>query len=238
MKPLLQWGLLVLLLVITVGGATVLYRQYGDAYGGGNLVVSPEFTSHDRNTAAAELSSDDAEDTRSDADSAVLSEPQESGETLNRETIEWMETTDKVETTEIGMKSPDFTVLDANGNAVSLSDYIGQPIVLNFWATWCGYCKLEMPDFDNAARENPDVVFLMVNATDGIYETVDSAKAYIEKEGFTFTVLYDTREEAVSAYHITAFPQTVFIDREGNIVATARGMLSKASLDQGIAMIK
>ena len=61
-------------------------------------------------------------------------------------------------------------------------------MVLNFWATWCYYCKEEMPDFDEASKLYPDVQFLMVNATDGVRETVDAAKKYVEENGFDFEV--------------------------------------------------
>ena len=139
---------------------------------------------------------------------------------------------------ELTNPAPNFTVLDYNGNQVQLSDYIGKPIVLNFWATWCGYCKLEMPDFERARQENPDVLFLMVNATDGEYETVDSAKAFIESNGYGFEVVFDTMEQAQSAYHITGFPTTYFIDEVGNLVAYARGAISYNTLIDGIGRIK
>ena len=139
---------------------------------------------------------------------------------------------------ELTNPAPNFTVLDYNGNQVKLSDYIGKPIVLNFWATWCGYCKLEMPDFERARQENPDVLFLMVNATDGVYETVESAKAYIEDNGYGFEVVFDTMEQAQSAYHITGFPTTYFIDEVGNLVVYARGAISYNTLMNGIGRIK
>jgi thiol-disulfide isomerase/thioredoxin len=134
--------------------------------------------------------------------------------------------------------APNFAVLDKEGNAVQLSDFAGKPVVLNFWATWCGYCKLEMPDFERARLENPDVLFLMVNATDGVYETVESAKAYIEDNGYGFEVVFDTMEEAQSAYHITGFPTTYFIDEVGNLVVYARGAISYNTLMNGIGRIK
>ena len=135
-------------------------------------------------------------------------------------------------------QAPDFEVLDSEGKRVRLSDYKGKPVVLNFWATWCYYCKQEMPDFNEAYKNYPDVQFLMVNATDGVRETVELAKAYVEGEGFEFEVLYDTNLEAVNSYYVTGFPQTFFIDAEGRLIAQGNGMLDYETLERGISMIK
>lgn len=134
--------------------------------------------------------------------------------------------------------APDFTVLDYDGNEVNLSDYKGKPIVLNFWATWCYYCKMEMPDFNEAYKKYPEVQFLMVNATDGVHETMSSAKEYISRENYQFDIFFDTESEAVSAYYVTGFPSTFFIDKDGNLVTRASGMLDMATLEKGIGMIK
>ena len=139
---------------------------------------------------------------------------------------------------ELTNPAPGFTVLDYNGNQVQLSDYIGKPIVLNFWATWCGYCQVEMPDFERARQENPDVLFLMVNATDGEFDTVDSAKAFIESNGYGFEVVFDTTGQAQNTYHVTGFPITYFIDEVGNLVAYARGAISYDTLIGAIERIK
>lgn len=135
-------------------------------------------------------------------------------------------------------KAPDFTVLDANGNTVKLSDYLGKPVVLNFWASWCYYCKEEMPDFNKAYHDEPDISFLMVNVTDGSQETIDSAKKFIEDSGYDFPVFYDTELNAASAYGASGLPMTVFINSKGELVTYASGMLSAEDLSKGIEMIK
>ncbi len=93
-------------------------------------------------------------------------------------------------------QAPDFIVYDAEGNEVRLSDFFGKPIVLNFWASWCGPCQMEMPEFHEKYLELGDNVhFLMVNTTDGLRETVDTASAFIAENAYTFPVLYDTFHE-------------------------------------------
>jgi thiol-disulfide isomerase/thioredoxin len=133
--------------------------------------------------------------------------------------------------------APNFTVLDENGNSVRLSDYRGKPVVLNFWATWCYYCKVEMPDFNQAYQKYPDVQFLMVNATDGVQDTVEGVKAFIEDNGYEFDVFFDTEYNAVYAYHITGFPATFFINENGYLITRASGRLNAESLERGIEMI-
>ena len=132
----------------------------------------------------------------------------------------------------------DFTVTDSDGNNVKLSDFKGKPVVLNFWATWCYYCKVEMPDFNEAYKEYPDVQFLMVNATGTNGETVESAKAFIEQEKYEFPVFFDTQHDALRTYGVSSYPQTIFIDKDGNIVSHRVGMLTKDVLEQNIEMIK
>ena len=136
------------------------------------------------------------------------------------------------------MTIPDFTVYDRDGNQVKLSDFIGKPIVLNFFASWCGPCKSEMPDFEAKYREIGDgVQFLMINLTDGYYETVKSATDFIDGAGYTFPVFFDTDSSAATAYNVVSIPTTYFIDANGNIVARATGAISAATLAEGIGMI-
>lgn len=134
--------------------------------------------------------------------------------------------------------APDFTVYDREGNAVKLSDYAGKPIVLNFWASWCGPCQSEMPDFQEKFEAlGEDVQFLMVNMTDGSRETVDIASAFIEEQGFTFPVLYDTDLDAANTYGAYSLPTTYFIDSQGSAIAWATGAIDGDTLQRGIDMI-
>ena len=133
--------------------------------------------------------------------------------------------------------APDFTVYDGEGNEVRLSDFRGKPVVLNFWASWCGPCRGEMPDFEAAYLElGEEVHFLMVNATGG-QETVDTAQAFLAETGYTFPVYFDTDYSAAIAYGVSALPMTLFIDAEGYPVAYAQGAMSAQTLRTGIDMV-
>ena len=134
--------------------------------------------------------------------------------------------------------APDFTVYDGEGNAHKLSDYQGKPVVLNFWASWCGPCKMEMPDFDEKYGEYGDQVhFVMVNLTDGSQETVETASAFISEQGYSFPVLFDTDRSGAIAYGVSSVPVTYFIDAEGNFVTYQPGMLSAQTLQKGIDLL-
>lgn len=134
--------------------------------------------------------------------------------------------------------APDFTVYDKDGNPVRLADYIGKPVVLNCWASWCGPCQMEMPDFEEKYKElGENIQFLMVNMTDGSRETVDSAAGFIADKGYTFPVFYDTDQDVAMTYGVYSLPTTFFIDAQGHAVAQATGAIDSATLQKGIDMI-
>lgn len=134
--------------------------------------------------------------------------------------------------------APDFVIYDEEGKEVRLSDFFGKPIVLNFWASWCGPCKMEMPDFNDKYLEmGEEIHFLMINMTDGYRETVDIASTFIQTQGYTFPVYYDTAGNASMTYGVYSLPTTFFIDADGHPIAQAVGAIDAETLQRGIDMI-
>ena len=132
-------------------------------------------------------------------------------------------------------KATDFTVINSNGEKVSLSDYIGKPVVVNFWATWCLPCKMELPYFDKFCKEyEGQVEFMMVNLADGFQETVDDAKTFIKENRYEFPVFFDTELSATNSYELYSIPKTIFVDKEGSLITSHIGVMNEATLKQYI----
>lgn len=131
----------------------------------------------------------------------------------------------------------DFTVYTENGEEVLLSSFKGKPIVVNFWTTWCGYCKLEMPYFNTIyQKEKENVTFLMINET--VQDEKQEAINYIKQEKYEFPVYYDTKGNAANAYKVTGYPVTIFINKNFEIQKIHQGAISQDRLQTYINQIK
>lgn len=143
-----------------------------------------------------------------------------SGETSNAKTEETIKTeeTDKTKDEKavvaIGEVAPDieFTLMD--GSTAKLSDYKGKPVLINFWATWCGYCVDEMPAFEMLKEKYGDELTILALNCGG--DTEDDIKAFAEDNGYTFDFAIVSNEEALK-YDVQSIPTTVIIDDEGII---------------------
>ena len=127
----------------------------------------------------------------------------------------------------------DFSVLDEEGNTVSLSDYFGTPIIVNMWATWCPPCRAELPYFDAAAKQYAGQIrFLMVDLTDGATDTVESATAFAREEnGYSFPLYFDMDYSSITAYNSNAIPVTLFIRADGSLLHQQIGSMDEETLN-------
>ncbi|HOV40686.1 MAG TPA: TlpA disulfide reductase family protein [Oscillospiraceae bacterium] len=127
--------------------------------------------------------------------------------------------------------APDFKVYDADGNSVNFSSFVGKPVVINFWASWCGPCQSELPYFQKAYEAyGKDVNFLMVSLTGNGNDSIDSVKYIISENNYTFPVYYDNDNEAAIQYGIRSIPMSCFIDENGNIQNVHIGAMQEETL--------
>lgn len=136
----------------------------------------------------------------------------------------------------------DFTLTDQFGNTHTLADYEGKTILLNFWATWCGPCQMEMPDlqalYEEWGENEGDLVVLGIASpvADGSLYPVDDKSAeeigaWLDEQGYTYPVLMDTTGELFLGYGVYSFPTTFMIDKEGNVFGYLNGSMSREIMD-------
>lgn len=132
--------------------------------------------------------------------------------------------------------APDFVLTDQYGNKHSLADYKGKTIFLNFWATWCGPCRNEMPEIqkiyeETQQEEDSDLVVLGIAAPGfGQEKSQEEVEAFLEENGYAYPVLMDTTGEVFMEYGISAYPTTFMVDRDGNLFGYIQGQLNEAMM--------
>lgn len=131
--------------------------------------------------------------------------------------------------------APSFTLTDLSGKQVSLAEYKGKPVVLNFWASWCVPCKAEMPELQKLrdARKNSGLEVLAVN----FKESPETAAAFAKKGGFSLTFLLDEKGKTASEYQVFGLPTTYFLDGAGLIRHNYMGEMTKEIINGGLKKI-
>lgn len=148
------------------------------------------------------------------------------------------------EDTPDSLPAPDFTLVDQYGETHSLSDYNGQIIFLNFWATWCPPCREELPYIEELYREyqeagDDSVAFVGVTFPGlGSEKDVEGVKAFLTENDYTFPVLMDESADLAESYYITAFPTTFIIEADGNVLGYIPGGMTKDIMEDVIAQAK
>ena len=128
-----------------------------------------------------------------------------------------------------------FTLKDLSGNNVSLSDFKGKPVYINFFATWCPPCRGEMPDIEKMYQKYKDRG-LVVLAID-LNEDTGTVQNFISQAGYTFKVLLDQSGVTRKDYDTTSIPVSVFVDKSGGIIAERVGSLTEAEMEGYIAKL-
>ncbi|MCW5852685.1 MAG: redoxin domain-containing protein [Anaerolineae bacterium] len=135
-----------------------------------------------------------------------------------------------------GTAALDFELSTLDGQKVRLSDFRGRPVVINFWATWCGPCLAEMPLLKKTYDELKDTGLVLL-AVD-VQEKPDTVRKFAEKEQLPFTVLLDETGLVATYYRVNAYPTTFFVDPNGVIQSWQRGTLTKTTLDRHLDRIR
>ncbi len=134
----------------------------------------------------------------------------------------------------VGKIAPNFTLKNLNGEEVSLSDYEGKIVLINFWATWCGYCDKEMPDLQRIHKENEDLVVLAVD----VKENKEDVQSYIDKGNYDFPILLDENGETSINYLVSAFPTSYFVDKKGILLGAVQGMMTYDKMNSILEQIR
>ncbi len=185
-----------------------------------------EADTQDRTEEVSESAQSDAAEAESEQTGSAEAE----SEDVQTDTAE--DGAEETGSTEEAYYAPDFTVMNAYGETVKLSDYLGTPVILNAWASWCPPCKGELPYFEAAYRQYGDqIAFLMIDLCDGVRETQASAQELIDSQGYTFPVLYDTESDFAITYGVYSIPMTLVITADGELIDGSIGAISQDVLN-------
>lgn len=128
----------------------------------------------------------------------------------------------------VGALAPDFELQNLAGETVHVSDHLGQVILINFWATWCAPCLVEMPDIQEYYDQyTPDLVVLAIDFD----EPKETVQAFVNNLGLTFPILLDPGGKTQDLYQVRGYPSSYFVDREGVIQVVHIGIMLPEQID-------
>lgn len=134
----------------------------------------------------------------------------------------------------VGDQAPNFELATLSGETIALEDLRGHPVLINFWATWCGPCRLEMPAFQTRFEQYAgDLQIVAVNFD----EPQDEVQAFVDELDLTFDILLDPGAEVQQLYQIRAYPTSFFVDAEGVIQVQHIGLIVESQLDDYLTQI-
>jgi len=135
------------------------------------------------------------------------------------------------------MPAPEFTLKTLAGGQVSLSDYRGRPVLINFWASWCVPCRTEMPDIIAAYKAHRESGLEVLAIDNTQLDVIDDVRQFVATFQMPFPVLLDEQGEVALAYRILGLPTSVFVDGEGIVRAVNVGPMSAATIEKHLATI-
>jgi peroxiredoxin len=134
-----------------------------------------------------------------------------------------------------GRRAVDFSLDGLDGRPVSLADFAGKVVLINFWASWCGPCELEMPDIQKQYEAHKDEGLAVIAVNSG--ESPADVKKFVDKYGLTFPVVIDARGQVGAQYRAAGLPMSLFVDRDGVIQVRHLGYMSDGQLKRYLAQL-
>jgi len=136
-------------------------------------------------------------------------------------------------TLRVGSPAPDFRLHLDDSQGIYLQDLKGRPVIINFWATWCGPCRLEMPDIVRKATALPDLVVIAVNVQEELQPITEFAADF----AMALPIARDEQGQVRDLYGVRGMPTTIFIGRDGNVASVWAGVLTPSKLEEFLTPI-
>jgi len=139
-----------------------------------------------------------------------------------------VETSEDSRKIQLGSSAPDFNLVSITGDEIRLSDFSGSAVIINFWATWCVPCKVEMPIFQSRFENNRgELIVLAVNSQDSL----ESIRSYAKELNLSFQILLDSENDVQKRYMVRGFPTTFVVDPDGILRVQHIGIITEKQLD-------